>query len=370
MAARPRIRQRANWPDNLHEPRPGYYTWRDPRDSKTHILGRMPLQQAIYEAQEANLVVAQSTKTKALAERIGGADDTMADLIAKMPTDGLKPNTLKAHKYYDACIVAAIGTVRCRDLTTKHCADLIDAQVEQGKTTWARAIRVRLIAICRRGVSKGLMSTNPAALTERPKVKVKRRRMTLPEFQAILARAPEVADWLPNAMLLALVSGQDRATVASWTRADVRDGYALSTRPKTGIKVLIPLELRLDALDLSLGDVVTRCRATGVVSRYLIHHVRQHGPAQRGARVKLDTITEAFKKARILAGVIGDDAPTFHEIRSLAKRLYEKQGNVDTKNLLGHTTDESADLYADNRGLEPLKVTIGPRSSERILNNG
>ncbi|QVN19426.1 tyrosine-type recombinase/integrase [Burkholderia pyrrocinia] len=171
-------------------------------------------------------------------------------------------------------------------------------------------------------------------------------------------------------MLLALVSGQDRATVAGWTRADVRDGHALTTRPKTGVRVLIPLELHLDVLGMSLGDVVARCRTTSVVSSYLIHHLRQHGPAKRGARVKLDTITEAFKKARILAGVIGDDAPTSHEIRSLAKRLYEKQRNVDTKNLLGHTTDESADLYADDRGLEPLKVTISPCGSERILNNG
>ncbi|QVN19425.1 phage integrase Arm DNA-binding domain-containing protein [Burkholderia pyrrocinia] len=37
MAARPRIRQRANWPDNLYMPRDGYYTWRDSRDGKTHI---------------------------------------------------------------------------------------------------------------------------------------------------------------------------------------------------------------------------------------------------------------------------------------------------------------------------------------------
>ncbi|WP_229012362.1 phage integrase Arm DNA-binding domain-containing protein [Paraburkholderia gardini] len=54
MAARPRIRRRANWPDNLHEPRPGYYTRRDPRDGKTHIPGRIDLALAIFEAQEVN----------------------------------------------------------------------------------------------------------------------------------------------------------------------------------------------------------------------------------------------------------------------------------------------------------------------------
>src|SRR6185437_7430554 len=70
MAARPRIRRRANWPENLHEPRPGYYTWRDPRDGKTHVLGRMPLAQAIHEAQQANLVVENGKATSTLAERV------------------------------------------------------------------------------------------------------------------------------------------------------------------------------------------------------------------------------------------------------------------------------------------------------------
>ncbi|SFQ12222.1 phage integrase Arm DNA-binding domain-containing protein [Ralstonia sp. NFACC01] len=58
MAARPRIRKRANWPANLHEPREGYYTFRDPRNGKLHVLGRIPLAQAIFEAHEANAAIA------------------------------------------------------------------------------------------------------------------------------------------------------------------------------------------------------------------------------------------------------------------------------------------------------------------------
>jgi hypothetical protein len=71
MAARPRIRRRANWPDNLHEPRPGYYTWRDPITKETHILGRVPLAQAIHEAQQANFAIAGLKKTTTLAEDAG-----------------------------------------------------------------------------------------------------------------------------------------------------------------------------------------------------------------------------------------------------------------------------------------------------------
>src|SRR5579859_5149291 len=104
MAARPRIRRRASWPEHLHEPRAGYYTWLDPRDGKTHILGRIPLAQAIHEAHEANLVVANSKRTRSLAESLELPRETMADLIKKMPVGARKKSTLDSYKYRDGVI--------------------------------------------------------------------------------------------------------------------------------------------------------------------------------------------------------------------------------------------------------------------------
>jgi len=130
-------------------------------------------------------------------------------------------------------------------------------------------------------------------------------------------------------------------------------------RQKTKVSIEIPTSLRLDAIGMSLGDVIAQCKSTGVVSKYLIHHVRNKGGARSGQPIKLDSITNAFAAARDLAGITGDDAPSFHELRSLAKRLYEKQGGVDTKALLGHMTETAADLYADGRGIEPIRVKIG-----------
>lgn len=49
-----------------------------------------------------------------------------------------------------------------------------------------------------------------------------------------------------------------------------------------------------------------------------------------------------------------EDAATFHKILSLCM----EQGGIDTKALLGHMTDAMADLYANSRGLEPIKVRI------------
>lgn len=372
MAARPRIRKRANWPEHLHEPRPGYYVWRDPRDGKTHVLGRISLAEAIYQAQEANVIVANAKVTRTLAERLTEQQKTIADLIDRMPTEGVKASTLKTRSYVDGAIVKALGTIECDKLTTKHIADFIEPIVEEGKKRWAQSIRNRLVTICRRGMELGLITTmNPAKETSRPVPKTKRRRLTIEEFQAIYDKAPEVNDWLQNAMLLALVSGQDRSTIGRWQRSFSSGDVVLLQRSKTSIKIEIPLALRLDAIGMSLGDVIAKCKSTGVVSKYLIHHVRNQGRAKTGTHVKLGSISQSFADARTLAGITNDDsAPTFHEIRSLSKRLYDAQGGIDTKALLGHMTDAMAEMYADSRGIAPIKVTIATNHSERINHTG
>lgn len=342
----------------MHEPRPGYYSWRDPRDGKTHVLGRMPLAQAIYEAQEANAVVANGKVTKTLAERLAGEQRTISDLIAKMPTEGFKPSTLSARKSYDDVIRKGLGTKHCRALTVNDISDLIEPIKERGKLRWAQAIRSRLVQICAKGVALGWMEKNVAEVTEKMKVKVQRRRLTLDEFNLILEKAPKVAEWLPNAMLLALVSGQDRSTVARWERESVVGDVAIVRRSKTEVRIAIPLALRLNAINLSLADVIERCNSTGVESQYLIHHHRKHVNTFKGQHIKIGSVSQAFADARELAKITGDNAPTFHEIRSLAKRLYLDQGGVDTKALLGHSDEQTANLYANSRGLEPVKVKI------------
>ncbi|WP_144021374.1 hypothetical protein [Caballeronia sordidicola] len=98
-----------------------------------------------------------------------------------------------------------------------------------------------------------------------------------------------------------------------------KDGYAVLTR-KAGVKIAIPLELRMDVLGTSLADVIAKCRSTGIVSKYLIHHIRPNVNAPKGGAIKLKTITEKVKVARELADITNDAAPTFHEIRNLSKR--------------------------------------------------
>jgi len=348
-----RSRQRIGWPRGLREPRPGYYAWSHP-DGRLLIIGRVSLAVARNEALLANQYV--QSQRPSLMDKLTGTDNTVAALIAKMPTSSV-PNTAKTVRSQDKIITAAIGSIQCGALTVADCAGLIERIVGEGKARSAEAIRSRLIAICRRGQELGWMDHDPASITGRPKVTVQRGRLTLETFLLIYAKAPEVAEWLQHAMALALVTGADRSTIAGLQRADVADGYLTLTRGKTGARIAIPLALRLDALGWSLEELVAR--RFRVVSPLLLHHVDPWGNAPAGSKVHPDRISRAFTEARVLAGIADEAAPTLHEIRSLSKRLYDAQGDVDTRALLGHKTEKMSDLYSDLRGIAPIQVRVG-----------
>jgi enterobacteria phage integrase len=290
-----------------------------------------------------------------LVERLTGGGNTVADLLAEMPA-AKAANTAKSWRSRDKAIREALGDKPCSTLTVADCAGIVEGYAKAGKARAAEALRSRLVAVCQRGMQLGWMDTNPAEVTGIPRVEVKRGRLTLDAFRAVYEKAPEVSEWLQHAMRLALVTGADRSTVASLQRADIGDGCLTVRRSKTGAAVAIPLALRLDVMGWTLSEVVAH--RTGVVSRHLVHHVNPWGNAPAGSKVHPDRISHCFTEARKLAGIPDKGAPTFHEIRSLCKRLYIEQGNVDTKALLGHATERMSDLYSDPRGVEPIKVRV------------
>jgi integrase len=337
-------------------PRPGYYSWRHP-DGYSIAIGFVSEAAAIAEATAANLHILERRPT--VVDRLTGATRTVEDLLGKMPV-AEKVNTAKSNRSLDKRIRAALGKRPVGTLAVVDFSELIEGVIAEGKARLAQALRSRCVAMCKRGMGLGWMESNPAEVTTEPTVKVKRGRLTLELFQAIYAKAPEVNEWLQRAMMLALVSGQDRSTVAAMKREHVVDKRLITWRTKTresNQPLAIPLALRLDVVGVSLSDLVAE--KSGVISPYLLHHVSPWGNAPPGSAVHVNAISKAFTAARKLAGVPDKGAPTFHEIRSLAKRLYEQQGNVDTKALLGHATERAADIYADPRGIEPIEVRVG-----------
>jgi enterobacteria phage integrase len=357
---RPRDRRRRDWPSGLREPRPGYFTWRNPQTGKDMTIGRVALAHAKREAIDANEYV--QAQRPSLVEQLTGAGNTIAQLLEKMPA-AEKANTAKSLRSLDKKIEAALGSLPCHALTVRHCAELVEGEAGTGRERTAQALRSRLLAVCRRGQELGWLEFNPAEPTASRAVKTKRERLTLESFQAILAKAPEVTEWLRGAMLLAVVSGQDRSTIAGLRRSAVGAEFLTVRRGKTGVHIEITLALRLDAVGTTLAQALAACdsgiRSLKPGRDYVVHHWREFGNAPLGGKVHPDRISHAFAQARVLAGIEGDNPPTFHELRSLSKRLYEAQGGVDTKALLGHLTERMSELYANPRGAEAIRVKVG-----------
>jgi len=71
-----------------------------------------------------------------------------------------------------------------------------------------------------------------------------------------------------------------------------------------------------------------------------------------------DAITSAFSEAMELSGIEFDSSPpSFHEIRSLAIRLYAAENGEDfAQRLLGHKNMSMTKKYLDSRGQEYVMI--------------
>lgn len=397
---RPRSAGRRDLPDNL-TPRPRkvsgrlvvYWYWRDPRDGK-----EKPLQcnddraTAIRRAKELNALVAReladevvdsiaASKTKRAAGMPFNA--YAVHCLSLWKKRGFAENTLRSRKSLVNAAVRAFADRPLHEIDVPDVVRLLKEYTDQGKNRYAQSLRSTLSDIWTDAKQEGILPADhpsPAAVTRRPDAKVTRARLTLDTFRTILEAAEGLGKsrgaWMPNSQLLALVTAQRREDLAisqfrrgrDWLPAweafqegrehpihpypYVEDGHFWVVQQKTGALVSIPLTLRLEAIGLSVGDVIERCRSV-VASRYLLHHTTPYGNAPRGTAIHKDTISRGFADAREQTDLSwpGKTPPTFHEIRSLSERLYKAQG-VNTQALLGHKHAKMTEVYADPRQAE------------------
>lgn len=356
---RPRTNRTKLLPPNLYE-RKGYFSWCDPRTGKEHGLGR-DRADAISQAREANSFIAAEPR---LTERINTGRTVAALIPIYQEAIGkrhLAQTTLYARKSHLKAIEREMGSViigpRQEDATTITFAasKMLKAYAEDGKQRTAKAIRSTLADMFSVAASEGWTAVNPILALKTGPVEVRRQRLTLDTFKAIYEKAPD--GWERRSMELALVTLQRREDIATMTFKDVRDGHIHVEQIKTGMRLRIPLTLRLDALGWTLSDIVARCRDT-ILSRHLVHHRAHQGQAKPGDAVHPTTITGMFSAARDRAGIeveSGKTPPTFHELRSLGARLYVQQG-YDPQALLGHKDAKTTAIYRDNRGAEWVTV--------------
>lgn len=367
MSPRRRSKAKRGWPPNLYE-RHGYFSWRHPATREEFGLGR-DRARAFAEAVEANIHLAKLTRRPRLIHRIDGdAERSVAAWAAKyeglQARANLADNTRRSYRSLSKRMVSMLGAdTPWIAITALQVSEGLEAiAVTEGKARLAQALRNYMRDSFRESVVQGWRPDNPVHDTKLPApVIVKRERLSLDVFMAAYERSRLV--WLTNAMGIAITSAQRREDIAEAQFPAFRDGgwwcEQQSEKADHPHRIFIPYELKPPGFHLSLGDVVSQCRRTGVVSRYLVHQTVTRGNSQRGAQIWIDTISRSF--AALIAELAIDwgekDPPTFHEIRSLSERLYAAQGGVNTQHLLGHNDATTTALYHDTRGSEWVRVT-------------
>jgi len=192
---------------------------------------------------------------------------------------------------------------------------------------------------------------NPATYLKSPKTIVQRQRLSFEDWQAMYhysrLNSPE---WVPILLLLALVTGQRRSDLAKMKYADVVDGNLLVTQAKTGIKIAIPIHLKLEAIDMSLKDVIEESKDHYKAGEFILRKHNGQPPGLAALSVAAETCVRA---------VLPKKNTSLHECRSLAERLYRRQG-IDTRLLLGHKHQSMTDVYNNERGLNSEQYTVIP----------
>lgn len=349
-----RKRYDANLPKNLTYRRSSKsFAWRNPATKVEIPLGQISRRDAIAQAIEANNYIEQQFTPVALMEKLMGKHEfTLAEWLERyaviLQRRDLAANTYKVRAGHMKTIGTKMGDMVLSQITTRHIAQFLEPWIVEGKKTMAGTLRSVLSDMFREAIVEGHVSVNPVEPTRAPKVEVSRQRLALEQFQSIHHAAEQQPAWFSLAIDLALVTGQRREDIAGMKFSNIYDDRLHIIQVKTGAMIAIPLSLTLNSAGLKLGIVIDRCRLVSRCDYLVSAGIRKNSP---DGSVHPDSLTKGFVKARNNAGIaLSDNPPTFHEIRSLSGRLYEKAYGKDfAQKLLGHKSEKMTEKYLDVR---------------------
>lgn len=345
-----------------------YYRWRNPATEKWHGLGTDKVR-AVADAKALNAVVLADMAQSRVQSIASPVPDTPkfsavllrhAELCELKHTRGkLAANTLKTKRSYWKVLRLRLGDRPIGEIGVRDFAGLFEEYVEAGKERAAQGLRSEAIEVYKTAMAEGWITTNVPELTRTIDVQVKRARLSLENWFKVREVANGLDPWVGLSMDLAILTAQrveDLAKIETRPRKEatawIENGSLWVIQSKTGNRVCIPLSLRLEAIGLSVGDVIKK-----TFHRHLIHH-RTHSGAMAGDPVHKQKISKAFTQCVMASGIeweAGKTAPTFHEQRSLSIRLYNEQG-IDPQALAGHKDAATTAIYRDVRGSEWIEV--------------
>lgn len=357
--ARQRLAKNRALPPNLYINSNGYYSYRDPEKKTQKGLGK-DRAKAIQEARKANAAMATREQSSLVDWVLGRSDYTLGEwlpIYRELWEERTQPaaNTLANTKTYLKKLSASdLAKMRMRAIETAHVSKYLESFAKTSGAGTARNMRSKLADIFRWAETQGVIDVakNPVTATFNPDYKVVRERLSLDQFWAIHAQA---STWVRNAMMLALVTGQRRDDISNMKFSDYKDGFLHVAQGKSGgeTKLQIDGSIRLAKVGRSIDEVIAGCRDL-IVSRYMVHHTERVSKIKPGDKVRPITISNAFQQAREKTKIVvseGRTPPSFHEIRSLAERLYKEEFGADfAQAILGHKSAQMTAKYDDLRG--------------------
>lgn len=276
----------------------------------------------------------------------GPAKGAFSELVDRALDDmktSIAPSTYKNYRSCSKIAVEAFQGFKPAQVLPVDVAQLLDDNAHH--PSMANLLRSFLKGVFTRAVRWGVVESNPVRDIKPFRTKKRTRYITADEFQAIRAAASPTMQCL---MDVAYITGQRIGDVMGIRYADITDAGLYVEQDKTGGRILI-------AMTPDLAAAIQRARELHKsVKGLTLFHRRD------GSRLSSTTMYGHWVRACKAAKV--EDA-NFHDIRAASATDAKAQG-IDSRALLGHTTESSHNRYLRSKEV-PVAQPVPARKSKR-----
>ena len=243
-------------------------------------------------------------------------------------------------------ILTSLGKDRIISFIRPHDISRMVMSFHKDHPQLAKRIMIEAKDMFNEAVNYMWLLRSPALTIKYPNVKVLRERLTLEQWKRIHKWSCEnQPPWVPRLLVLALVTAQRRSDLEKMKFQDVWDDHLHIIQDKTNARLALPINLKLDAINITIEQAIEDCKSYYTGTEYLLRKHNGHPLVQASLSARFEEAREgALPELKSL------HPPSLHECRSLSERLYRKQG-INTMVLLGHRHQSMTDLYNDDRGL-------------------
>lgn len=322
---RKRSLENKDLPPNLYK-RKGIYYYRDVRTKIEYSVGKNK-SIAITQAIQANIEILKPKSN--LLDRINNVKVTTLHewldcYFIILEKRGLKPKSLSDYLSQIKIIKNNLPDTNINDITTKHIQEFIGGYSKQ---TMARLLRSLLLDSFNEAIRTGIIENNPVSITRPPKIQIKRQRLSYLDFIKIIEKSEDKYKYI---FILSLLTGQRIGDIVKIKWEDIKNSKLYIEQSKTGAKIAIPINLKLNCIDFSIEDTLMQLK----------------NKKETVCGVSIGAIRDNFNKQ--LPNL--EHKPTFHEIRSLSARLWEEEKSAEfASKLLGHKSMKMTSKYLDDR---------------------